>query len=236
MGKYASGKRSLAISDRSGMAFPYTEMVREWNGSLVHTSEYEPKQPQLEPKPVGSDPQALFNPRPQPASKASLILLDSNPFTSVIYGGTTYVNVFSENHQRAAGSVVRFRGAPIVTTAGPAGSDLIEQPKLRNLQAFATIPTFDNVSDLNNTSGFTIALGQIDSLGNVTGATTSDVVNRFYPCMMSGLAYYLSQKVSPERSGELERRYESEMLRALDADNQGTSSFISPQTFYGDGV
>ena len=65
---------------------------------------------------------------------------------------------------------------------------------------------------------------------------TSDVVNRFYPCMISGLAYYLSQKVSPERSGELERRYESEMLRALDADNQGTSSFISPQTFYGSGV
>ena len=182
MGKYASGKRSLAISDRSGMAFPYTEMVREWNGSLVHTSEYEPKQPQLEPKPVGSDPQALFNPRPQPASKASLILLDSNPFTSVIYGGTTYVNVFSENHQRAAGSVVRFRGAPIVTSAGPAGSDLIEQPKLRNLQAFATIPTFDNVSDLNNANGFTIALGKIDSTGTVTTApgTLTSPENYFY--------------------------------------------------------
>jgi hypothetical protein len=65
---------------------------------------------------------------------------------------------------------------------------------------------------------------------------TSDVVNRFYPCMMSGLAYYLSQKYSPDRSQELERRYESELLRALDADNQGTSTFISPQTFYGDGV
>ncbi len=65
---------------------------------------------------------------------------------------------------------------------------------------------------------------------------TPDVVNRFFPCMISGLAYYLSQKVSPDRSGELERRYESEMLRALDADNQGTSTFISPQTFYGDGV
>ena len=36
MGKYASGKHALAISDRSGMAFPYDEMVREWNGSLVH--------------------------------------------------------------------------------------------------------------------------------------------------------------------------------------------------------
>ena len=184
MGKYAAGKYALAISDRSGMAFPYTEMVREWNGSLVHTSEYEAKQPQLEPKPVGSDPQALYNPRPQPASKTSLKLLANTPFTTVISGGTTYVNVFSEDHQRAAGSVVRFRGPPVVTSAGPAGSDLIEQPKLRNLQAFATIPTFDNVSDLNNASGFTIALGQIDSAGNVTGATTSDAlttpINYFY--------------------------------------------------------
>ena len=184
MGKYASGKYALAISDRSGMAFPYDEMVREWNGSLVHYSEFEAKQPQLDPKPVGSDPQGLYNPRPQPASKVSLILLGNNPFTSIKYGGATYVNVFSENHQRAAGSVVRFRGAPIVTSAGPAGSDLIEQPKLRNLQAFATIPTFDNVSDLNNANGFTIALGQIDSAGNVTGNTTTDSltdpINYFY--------------------------------------------------------
>ena len=171
MAKYASGKRSLAISDRSGMAFPYDEMVREWNGSLVHFSEFEAKQPQLEPKPVGSDPQALYNPRPQPESKTSLILLDNNPFTTVIYSGTTYVNVFSEDHQRAAGSTVRFRGAPQVTSSGPGGSDPAD---LRNLQSFANIPTFDNVSDLNNTSGFTIALGQIDSAGNVTGATTTD--------------------------------------------------------------
>ena len=171
MGKYASGKYALAISDRSGMAFPYDEMVREWNGSLVHYSEFEAKQPQLQPKPVGSDPQALYNPRPQPESKKSLILLGNNPFTSVIYSGTTYVNVFSEDHQRAAGSVVRFRGPPVVTSAGPGGAN---PDDLKNLQAFATIPTFDNVSDLNNTSGFTIALGQIDSSGNITGATTSD--------------------------------------------------------------
>jgi len=54
--------------------------------------------------------------------------------------------------------------------------------------------------------------------------------------MISGLSYYLSLKVSPDLSQELERRYESEMLRALDADNEGASTFISPQTFYGDGV
>ena len=181
MGKYASGKYALAISDRSGMAFPYSEMVREWNGSLVHYSEFEAKQPQLSPKPVGSDPQALYNPRPQPASKVSLILLNPNPFTSIIYSGTTYVNIFSEDHQRKAGDVVRFRGNPQVTSAGPGGSDPAD---LKNLQSFANIPTFDNVSDLNNATGFTIALGQINSSGNVTGATTTDAlttpINYFY--------------------------------------------------------
>ena len=183
MGKYAAGKYALAISDRSGMAFPYDEMVREWNGSLVHISEFEAKQPQLEPKPVGSDPQALYNPRPQPASKVSLTLLGNNPFTSVIYSGTTYVNVFSEDHQRAAGSIVRFRGPPDVTAAGPGGVFPIPADR-KNLQQFATIPTFDNVSDLNSATGFTIALGQIDSSGTVTGATTSDSltdpINYFY--------------------------------------------------------
>ena len=74
MGGYARGKNALAISDRSGMRFPYSEMVREWNGSLVHYSEFEAKQPQLSPKPVGSDPQALYNPRPQRSSTAVLIL------------------------------------------------------------------------------------------------------------------------------------------------------------------
>ena len=171
MAGYASGKYAYAISDRSGMRFPYDEMVREWNGSLVHYSEYEPKQPQLQPKPVGSDPIALFNPRPQPASVASLILLDNNPFTSIIYSGTTYVNVYSEDHQRKAGDIVRFRGPPEVISAGPGGADPADA---RNLQAFANIPTFNNVSDLNNANGFTIALGQIDSSGNITGATTTD--------------------------------------------------------------
>ena len=64
MGNTARGKHALFISDRSGLQFPYTEMVREWNGSRVHTSEYEPKQPQLEPRPFTADPQGLMHPRP----------------------------------------------------------------------------------------------------------------------------------------------------------------------------
>ena len=62
---YASGKRSQAISDRSGQAFPYTEMVKEWNGSLVHISEYEAKHPQLDPPYHKPDAIALQNTRSQ---------------------------------------------------------------------------------------------------------------------------------------------------------------------------
>ena len=65
MSKFAKGKYALAISDRSGQAFPWREMVTEWNGAFVHITEYERKQPQLEPKPFVADPQGLEQARPQ---------------------------------------------------------------------------------------------------------------------------------------------------------------------------
>ncbi len=178
MSTFATGKQAYAISDRSGMRFPYTEMVREWNGFLVHYSEYEAKQPQLDPKPVGSDAQALRNPRVQRDSTPQLILLDNNPFEIIISGGNTFVNVYSLDHQRKAGSVVRFRGTPIVTGPGTGGADAT------NLQSFAAIPNIAGVTDIDSETGFTIQLGQIDASGNVTGNTTNDVltnpINYFY--------------------------------------------------------
>ena len=170
MGVFARGKQALAISDRSGLRFPYTEMVREWNGSLVHYSEYEPKQPQLEPKPVGNDPQALQNPRVQAESTAQLILLDNNPFEIIISAGNTYVNVYSLDHQRKADSKVRLRGAPLVTSSGTGGPDAY------NLQSYNVIPDISGVTDIDSANGFTIQLGKIDAAGNVTGNTTSDVL------------------------------------------------------------
>ena len=67
----SNGKYAQFISDRSGQAFPYKEMVIEWNGSRVHVSEFEPKHPQLEPKPAPADPQGLANARPQTFTVAS---------------------------------------------------------------------------------------------------------------------------------------------------------------------
>ena len=170
MGVFARGKHALSISDRSGLRFPYTEMVREWNGSLVHYSEYEPKQPQLEPKPVGSDPQALQNPRVQGEDTPQLILLNPNPFEIIISSGDTFVNVYSIDHQRVAGSKVRLRGLPQVTSAGTGGVDT------PNLQSFAAIPAINGVTDIDSENGFTIQLGKIAADGTVSNATTTDVL------------------------------------------------------------
>jgi len=62
---FARGKFAKAVSDRSGLAFPYNEMVKEWNGSLVHYSEFEEKHPQLDPKKHKTDPEALKNATPE---------------------------------------------------------------------------------------------------------------------------------------------------------------------------
>ena len=61
---HAVGKYAKAISDRSGMEFPYKEMVKEWNGLLVHKSEFEAKHPQLERTKKSVDNESLKNARP----------------------------------------------------------------------------------------------------------------------------------------------------------------------------
>jgi hypothetical protein len=81
---YATGKRSQAISDRSGQAFPYREMVKEWNGSLVHISEFEAKHPQLDPPYHKPDAIALQNTRSQKfqqPTNISGVLADSGGIT-----------------------------------------------------------------------------------------------------------------------------------------------------------
>lgn len=77
-------------------------------------------------------------------------------------------------------------------------------------------------------------IARIEDAGSYTN--TADIAYRFIPCMTAGLAYYLSMKYSPELTQNLKLIYEDEFKRALDEDGSRTSLFISPQTFYGDGV
>ena len=128
-----------------------------------------------------------------------------------------------------------YSATPNKLTQGTPSQYYVERKLNPSVFLYATPSS--SVSNTTTPSSFQFCFYYLSKIQDV-GAynNTADVVNRFYPCMMSGLAYYLSMKYSPEMSQELERRYESELLRALDADNQGTSTFISPQPFYGDGV
>ena len=70
-----------------------------------------------------------------------------------------------------------------------------------------------------------------------TGAysNTTDMPFRFYPCMVSGLAFYLSQKIALDRVQMLKMLYEDELKRALDEDGQRTSIYITPSVYYPQG-
>ena len=60
----AKGKKSVAISDRSGFKVPYRSLKTTWDGLRVEPEEYEPKHPQLTPARNVVDATALFDPRP----------------------------------------------------------------------------------------------------------------------------------------------------------------------------
>jgi hypothetical protein len=107
MAKLSRGKYSQAISDRSGMAFPYTEMVKEWDGSFVHVSEFESKQPQLQPTRYSGDSQALANARPARIEPATQNLLPGNPLS--LTSGSSTVTVNEPAHGRATNDTVVFR-------------------------------------------------------------------------------------------------------------------------------
>jgi len=122
MTSYATGKKSWAVSDRSGQRFPYAEMVTEWNGSFVHISEYEPKHPQLEPKLPGNDPQGLQNARPDRVEPAVVVKLGYNPFYSTV--GSSTVLISDPGHGNKIGDSIIITGTlsgngfsiPILTT------------------------------------------------------------------------------------------------------------------------
>ena len=84
-------------------------MVREWNGSIVHVSEFEPKQPQLEPRPSSADAISIRNVRVARIETAVPNLLPPNPFA--ITNGSTTVTVNEPNHGRSTSDTVRFRNS-----------------------------------------------------------------------------------------------------------------------------
>ena len=142
----ARGKYAKAISDRSGMEFPYNEMVKEWNGHLVHKSEFEAKHPQLELRSRSGDSQGLFNARPARTENEVAALLGNNPFS--ITASSQTITVTEINHGRTSGDTVRFRNVQ----GSPGGVSF---------------------STYENSSGFSITVTTTDKYTFSLGATPS---------------------------------------------------------------
>ena len=159
MAKYATGKYAKAISDRSGMEFPFNEMGREWNGSCVHVSEFEPKQPQLEPKPMNGDSISLRNVRPDRTEPAVSAMLANNPFS--ITASSQTITVTENNHGRTSGDTVRFRNVQ----GSPGGV------------AFTTY---------ENSSGFSITVTTTDKYTFTLGSTPSITEDSGGPTVSAG--------------------------------------------------
>jgi len=71
---------------------------------------------------------------------------------------------------------------------------------------------------------------RIQDIGAYTNAT--DMPFRFVPCMVSGLAYYLSMKYAPQMTQQMKLFYEDEFQRALQEDGSASSTFITPKAYY----
>jgi len=152
MAKFARGQHALSISDRSGQAFPYLEMVREWTGAWVHISEYEPKSPLIQPKPVGADPQSLQRARPARTEFYTPKILPNNPLSTA---GSTTVTVNEPDHGRSTGDAVRFRS--VVSYVGGVSPSIfgLETTLASDLTDSATTLTLSDASAFP-TSGYIV--------------------------------------------------------------------------------
>ena len=150
----ARGKYLKAISDRSGMEFPYDQMMREWNGSLVHRSEFESKHPQLEIRAKHGEEQGLMNARPDRTENEVIAILGPNPFETIA-ASSGIINVTEKSHGRSTGDTVRFRGA------------------LSTSKTFKDPQNFDGITGSNvaKSAGYSITVGKRDSSGNITNTT-----------------------------------------------------------------
>ena len=164
MAKYATGKYARAISDRSGMEFPYKEMVREWNGSFVHVSEFEPKQPQLEPKPMNGDSISLRNVRPDRTETAVPNILPLNAFTTT--SGSATISVNEPNHGRSNGDTVRFRN--VTDSPGGLAFTVFENSSGFSISSVTTNTyVFDcgsNATITEKAGGLTVTAGPVTQL------------------------------------------------------------------------
>ena len=142
----AKGKKSVAISDRSGFKVPYTSLKTTWDGLRVEPEEYEPKHPQLTPARNVVDATALFDPRP-----------DNDPENVEIKYGFTF-DPFADRSSRPP------VGIPAFGRAGHAIVGLDSSPSVTGLAGTTALGAFSLFISLDAAVTGVAGTGAIGSL------------------------------------------------------------------------
>ena len=181
MAIYAKGKRSLAISDRSGFRVPYRNLKTEWNGLRAAPDEYEPKHPQLDPPKNIIDATALFKSRPDNDPENVIINLafdgfNTNTGTS-LYGNPSLDATTYETPNVGAGAIGRIGAITFSTSevnTGVAGTGEIGTITVSlnitetGVAGTGEIGTFTSSGSITETG--VAGTGQIGAFGETDGA------------------------------------------------------------------
>ena len=234
MGAFARGKYAIMISDRSGLQFRYREMVREWTGMWVHTSEWEKKQPQLSPRPIVGDPIALEHPRPsRPATSTPTMLNQENPFTTSV--GTT-VTVRQLNHGLSTGDYIRFRNITIPIGATDPIKPVrvaLETTLVSDITSSATSLTLTDSSNFPSTGYIVVDEGITNSDGENLNETIYYGANDTGTGILSSLTRGTAAQCfggTPNASPAVAHSAGAPIGGSFYATNIGTDSFSFPLT------
>jgi len=177
----ARGKYSRAISDRSGMEFPYDEMMKEWTGAFVHRSEFESKHPQLESRSVGTDEPGLIDARPDRSEFATSLVLRDNPFTTS--ASLTSVIVFVTNDTHGINSnpfqtndAVRFTQVKNAVGGVVVNNFELETTLNETLSATDTTITLTDASNFPTSGYIVIEKVDTDSTSNTFGQHINETI------------------------------------------------------------
>jgi hypothetical protein len=116
-----------------------------------------------------------------------------------------------------------FLSIPTKTTTGRPTQYFLDRQITPNLKIW---PVPENSTDVLHYDALT-RIQDADTMQN-----TMEVPFRFYPCLASGLAYYIAIKKAPDRIQLLKAAYEEDFARAMAEDRDRSSFNISPSLQY----
>jgi len=78
MARYSNKKSAYGICDISGFRYNLRDMKKTWRGTMVGPDMFEPKHPQLNPRPVPVEDQSLPDARPDTSDDNNFFVVYTN--------------------------------------------------------------------------------------------------------------------------------------------------------------